>query len=662
MPFNRVWFQRPYIEMKKFLKVLGYLVVSILLLLVFITLFFRIKWGMESSRNMKLAGDPAPRLTIDGQTFRDLNKNGALDTYEDVHADVEVRVNDLISQMNLEEKAGMMCAHFLGMNKDGSLMEIPTFSDPFSFFAENTSTTLLKKKITAVQNLGGSSAQNFARWNNNLQKLAERTRLGIPITLISDPRHGSTGMPGASTDAKWISVWPSQLGLGATGDSALVREFGDIARQEYLALGIRLAQHPMADIATDPRWARVNGTFGEDAILSAKLLQAYILGFQGDSLSHTSVACQTKHFPGGGPQEEGWDAHFASGKGQVYPGNQFDYHLIPFIDGALAAGTAQIMPYYGVPKGQSIEEVGFGFNKEIIQDLLRDSLGFDGVVATDWGIITDMFVKEASAWGVEHLTEKERVKKVLEAGCDRFGGEYVTELIIELVENGEISEDRIDISMRRLLRDKFKLGLFDNPYVDLDKVDIVGNPTFIEKGKQAQRRSMVLLKNEDSFLPLSSDQKIFLEGMNADELMDKFPQITQTMEEADVIVQKLNTPSSPSPGGSLLERLIPQGRLDFPEQEKKEILDRTLGTPTVTVLTITRPPVVPEINAASKAVIADFECQDEIILELIMGQFNPTGKLPVEIPSSVRAVENQLEDVPYDSQDPLYPFGHGLSY
>ena len=648
--------------MKKFLTVLGYVLLGILLLLILVGLYFRIKWGIESSQNMKLAGPPAPTLTINGQTFRDLNKNGILDIYEDIHANVEARVEDLLSQMNVEEKAGMLCVHFLAMNKDGSLMEIPTISDPFSFFTENTSTTLLKKKMTAVQNLGGASALVFARWNNNLQALAERTRLGIPITLISDPRHGNTGMPGASTTAKWISVWPSQLGLGATRDSALVHEFADIARQEYLALGIRLAQHPMADLATDPRWARVNGTFGEDAKLSARLLQAYILGFQGDSLGPASVACQTKHFPGGGPQEEGWDAHFSSGKDQVYPGGQFDYHLIPFIEGALAAGTAQIMPYYGVPKGLSMEEVGFGFNKEIIQGLLRDSLGFDGVVATDWGIISDMFVKEASAWGVEHLSEKERVKKVLEAGCDRFGGEYVTELIIDLVESGEVSQDRIDISVRRLLRDKFALGLFDDPYVDLDHVTLVGNPTFIEKGKEAQRKSMVLLKNEDRFLPLAADQKIFLSGMSPGELEDQFPQITQSIDEADVIVQKLTTPSSPSPGESLLERFIPQGRLDFPEEKKTEILERTRSKPTVTILTITRPPVVPEINAASKAVIADFECQDEIILQLIMGQFNPTGKLPIEIPSSADAVKHQMEDVPYDSKDPLYPFGHGLSF
>ena len=648
--------------MKKFFKILAYFFGGIFLLLLLVIAYFRIKLGMESSANMKLAGPETPTLTIDGHTFRDLNKNGKLDVYEDVNAPQQDRIEDLIQQMNLEEKAGTLFANFLAMNPDGSLMEIPTFSDPFSFFAENTSTTILKKKMTQVQNLAGTSALNYAKWNNNIQKLAERTRLGIPVTLLSDPRHGATGMAGASAANRWISTWPSQLGLAATRDSALVHEFGDIARQEYLAIGIRMAQHPMADIATDPRWARVNGTFGEDAYLAAKLTKAYVLGFQGDTLTNTSIACQVKHFPGGGPQEDGWDAHFASGKGQVYPGNKFDYHLIPFTEGALAANAAQIMPYYGVPKGVGMEEVGFSFSKEIIQDLLRDSLGFDGIVATDWGIISDMFVKGASAWGVEHLSEKERMKKVLDAGVDLFGGDYNTELIIELVQEGSISETRLNQSVRRILRDKFTLGLFDNPFVDLEKVDIVGNPEFVEKGKEAQRKSMVLLKNEDNILPLSPDKKVFLVGMDAKALSSQFPNIVKDIDAADVIVQKLSTPSSPPQGGDFLERMIPQGRLDYEADEKAEILERIQRKPTITVLTITRPPVVPEIDAASKAMIADFECEEDIILELVYGQFSPTGKLPIEIPSTVEAVNKQLEDVPYDSDKPLYKFGHGLSF
>jgi len=647
---------------KKILKRSGYFLLGIVGLLLLTYLVFVIKWQMQSSSNMKLLGEEAPVLTLNNYTFRDLNKNGELDVYEDARAPIEARIDDLISQMQLDEKAGLMFSHFLPMEEDGSLLETPRFSDPFSFMTESTSSTLLKKKMNHVQNLGGASARTYATWNNNLQKFAEKTRLGIPVTLISDPRHGTKAMPGASSEAKWISVWPSPLGLGATRDTLLVREFGDIARQEYLALGIRLAQHPMADIATDPRWARVNGTFGEDAHWSAALTKAYILGFQGDSIGRNSVICQTKHFAGGGPQEDGWDAHFKSGKGQVYPGNNFDYHLIPFTEGAFAANTAQIMPYYGVPKGQVKEEVGFAFSREMIQELLRDSLKFEGVVATDWGIISDMAVKDASAWGVEHLSEQERVKKVLDAGCDVFGGEYVTEHIIELVESGEIPESRIDLSAKRILRDKFRLGLFDDPYVNLDGTAVVGNPKFVEKGKEAQRKSLVLLKNEANTLPLAPDKKVYLHGMSQSGLRDQFPQIVESIEDADFIIQKLETPSSPPEGGSLLERLIPQGRLDFPEDEKKEILARTRAKPTITVLTILRPMVVPEIDAASQAVIANFECQDEIILDMIFGGFGPTGKLPIEIPSSVEAVENQLEDMPYDSENPLYPFGHGLSY
>lgn len=350
--------------MKKLLKFSFYILLALIALLLITALFFRVKWAWNLRKNMKLAGDPTPTLSVNGSTFRDLNKNGILDTYEDVNAALEDRVSDLINQMNVDEKAGMLFAHFLGMNEDGSLMEIPTISDPFSFIAENTSTTILKLKMNQVQNLGGSSARNFATWNNNLQKLAERTRLGIPITLLSDPRHGAVSMAGASAENNWISTWPSQLGLAATRDTTLVREFGDIARQEYLRIGIRLAQHPMADLGTEPRWARINGTFGEDADLSAQMTKAYVLGFQGDTLSHTSVACQVKHFPGGGPQEEGWDAHFASGKNQVYPGGKFDYHLKPFVEGSIAAHAAQYMPYYGVPINQGFEEVGFNFNKE----------------------------------------------------------------------------------------------------------------------------------------------------------------------------------------------------------------------------------------------------------------------------------------------------------
>ncbi|TMM59264.1 glycoside hydrolase family 3 protein [Maribacter algarum] len=647
--------------MKKFLRITGKILGLLIVLLLLTYLIFWIKWKVQSSSNMKLAGEEAPTLILNGKKFRDLNKNGKLDPYEDDNSDIELRIDDLLSQMNLEEKAGTLFINMTIMRDGGELNKVPSITNPFSLLLEITPEQVLKKRMNHFNIMETPSAFETATWNNNLQKLAERTRLGIPVTIATDPRHGAGFDAGTGVASSFYSRWPSQLGMGATRDSALVHEFGNIARQEYGTLGLRLALHPMADLATEPRWTRVNGCFSEDAELAARLTEAYVLGFQGDSLTNSSVACMTKHFSGGGPQEDGWDAHFSSGKGQTYPGSNFDYHLIPFIEGALKAKTAQIMPYYGIPKGQTGEEVAFAFNKEIITGLLRDSLNFQGVICTDWGLVSDMPVKEASAWGVEHLSEKERVKKILDAGCDMLGGESRPDLVLQLLEEGAITEDRLDVSLRRIFRDKFRLGLFDNPYVDTKNLDVVGNPDFVEKGKEAQRKALVLLKNENNLLPLASDKKVYIEGM-VEGLEKLYPQIVSNVSDADIIIKKLNTPSSPPIGDNLLERFFPQGRLDFPEEEKTEILELISSKPTITVLEMQRPPIVPDINVASKAVIADFDCQDEIILELIFGKFNPSGKLPIEIPSSVEAVENQMEDVPYDSKNPLYKFGHGLSY
>jgi beta-glucosidase len=277
-------------------------------------------------------------------------------------------LDEPMAGMNLEEKAGLMFINMILMNKDGSLAETPSVTNPMSFALESNSKMVANKKMNHFNTLQSPSAEAMANWNNNIQKLAERTRLGIPITIATDPRHSAIENPGASIPTPFFSNWCSPLGFAAIGDSTLMREFGDIARQEYTALGMRLSLSPMADLATEPRWCRVNGTFGEDAELAAKMVKAYILGFQGDSLNTTSVACMTKHFSGGGPQKDGEDAHFPYGAEQVYPGDNFDYHLIPFEKGAFEANTAQIMPYYGIPIGQTEEDVAFAFNKTIINE------------------------------------------------------------------------------------------------------------------------------------------------------------------------------------------------------------------------------------------------------------------------------------------------------
>ena len=644
--------------MKKILKFLGYLIGILMVLALLMGIFFYIKWTIASKNNLALLGAPTPTIKEGTFEFRDLNKNGQLDIYEDRRAPIEDRIANLIGQMTLEEKAGLMFITMIGMNVDGTLSEIPSVKEPFTFMLESNSTMVAKKKMNHFNIIQATNPKAMATWNNNIQKLAERTRLGIPVTIATDPRHAAQENAGASIPTPFFSKWCSPLGFAAIGDTTIMREFGDIARQEYKALGIRLALSPMADLATEPRWGRINGTFGEDALLSAKLTKAYVLGFQGDSLDNNSVACMTKHFSGGGPQEDGEDAHFPYGANQVYPGNNFDYHLIPFEQGAFAANTAQIMPYYGIPVGQTNEAVAFGYNKEIITGLLRQKYGFDGVVCTDWGLISDSPVKPASAHGVENLSEVERTAKILEAGCDMFGGEASPAWVIELVESGKLSKERLDISIKRILKDKFRLGLFDNPYVEVADLSVYNNAIFKQKGEEAQRKSLVLLKNEGPLLPLKKGVKLFVEGLDKS-IGSSYASIVSDPAEADYIILKLRTPFDPR-STYILERFFNQGRLEFTEAEKTPYLKLLETKPTITVMNLERPAIIPAINAATKALIADFDCSDEIIMELIFGQFQPSGQMPFELPSSLEAVQQQKEDVPYDSKNPLYPFGAGL--
>lgn len=597
-------------------------------------------------------------------TFRDLNKNGRLDVYEDPTQPIENRVEDLLNQMTLEEKAGQMFHTMIGIAPDGSLENPP---GPFPM--PSPQEMLAGQKMSHFNVFQIPEPAIMAQWHNRLQELAESTRLGIPVTLSSDPCHAYTHNIALSAVTSGFSQWPEPIGLAATWDDALVCQFSDIARQEYLSVGIRTALHPMADLATEPRWARISGTFGEDAELSARLTAAYILGFQGETLGSHSVACMTKHFPGGGPQKGGEDAHFSYGKEQVYPGGNFDYHLIPF-EAALKAGTAQIMPYYGQPIGLDLEEVGFGFNHAVITGLLRQKYGFDGVVCTDWGLLTDMtrngqVIMTARAWGVEHLSLEERAAKALHAGVDQFGGEACPEVIVSLVSRGEISEQRIDQSVRRILRDKFRLGLFDQPYIDESRASqIAGKAEFRQAGELAQRKSIVLLKNSPQAsthtLPLASSSTIYIEGFNP-EIAAGYAQVVNEPAQAQLALLRINTPYQPRQGG-FLESMFHAGDLDFKEPEKSRLLGILESIPTVVVIYLDRPAVIPEISQKSAALLAEFGASDAAVLDVIFGRFNPSGRLPFELPASMEAVRQQKEDLPHDSLNPLFPFGFGLSY
>ncbi|WP_269938653.1 glycoside hydrolase family 3 protein [Arthrobacter sp. HY1533] len=570
---------------------------------------------------------------------------------------VQERVADLLGRMTLAEKAGLMF-HSISMVQPG---------EESADLVDHGTEALITQGFLSHFNVHQlPSARLAARWHNRMQELAASTRLGIPVTVSTDPRHASAENMGASFAAGFFSAWPEAIGFAALGDEETVRGFADIARQEYLAVGIRAALHPSIDLATEPRWARQYGGFGQDAETSARLAVAYLEGFQGKTVGPSSVACMTKHFPGGGPQRDGEDPHFPYGREQVYPGENFDYHLYPF-RATLAAGTSAVMPYYGMPvglkrRGEAVEEVGFGFNRQIITGLLRKELGYDGVVCTDWGLLNDSTIYgkflPARAWGVEHLSMEDRMIKVVDAGCDQFGGEECPEALVRLVAEGKISESRIDESVTRLLRVKFELGLFENPFVDEDAaVSIAGNPLFQEAGLQAQARSVVVLKApSQDLLPLDPDMRVFVENMDGQSLVGS-AQLVSEPSAADLAIVRLNAPFTPR-DELFLEAAFHAGSLDFADDVISRITELASQTKVVLVVNLDRPAVLTPIEPLCEAILGVFGVSDAALARVLSGHTRPEGTLPFELPSSMDAVLASRTDVPSDTANPLYAYGH----
>ncbi|OQU97537.1 Glycosyl hydrolase family 3 domain-containing protein [Cladophialophora immunda] len=596
--------------------------------------------------------------------------------YKDSSAPIADRVADLLSRMTLAEKAGQMF-HDMVLNPLDLTTQGPKRVVP------SAESKVQELQMSHFNLLGAvNDARRAATWYNTLQSFAvSQTRLGIPVTMSTDPRNHFKQNIGTSFRAGKLSQWPETLGLAALRDEALVEKFADIARREYVAIGLRCALSPQIDLATEYRWARIDGTFGEDADLSGRLAQAYIRGFQASSdgtVGTHSVSCMTKHFPGAGPQKDGEDAHFVYGKDQVYPGGHFEYHLRPFRK-AIEAGSRQMMPYYGKPvglQGDYSEEVGFAFHKGIITKLLREELGFDGIVCTDWGLITDATIlgqdMPARAWGCEQLSEIERVVKILDAGCDQFGGESRPELVVEAVHKGLVSESRIDQSVRRLLTEKFALGLFDAPFVDVDEAErVVGHPDFVLEANKAQRRSYTLLVNRNNnTLPLKrtaiQNKRFYLENVDREILTSRHGPTIQTVarpEDADIALIRLRAPYEPRPGG--FEANFHAGSLEFPPQERsrqKAVYSRVPVS--IVDIHLDRPAVIGEIAGQVDAMLVSYGSSDAAFLDVVFGVdgCGPEGRLPFDLPSSMAAVSECDEDSPYSTRDPAFKFGSGLRY
>ena len=602
--------------------------------------------------------DEVKILKIDGEIFRDLNKNNSLDIYEDHRLDSKLRSDDLLNKMTIEEKVGQMFHPPFTLKPDIWMLiyEIAIRGN------KSTEAQILFDNISHFNLYGNPSPAELANKINHFQEIASRSRLGVPITISSDPIHEVPKGGGvASFSVDGFSKWPSQLGFAATNDSLIIENFAQIVKEEYLAVGIRTALHPMSDLATDPRWARNFGTFGSNALLSSDMTIAYMNGFQGNTINSESVLTMVKHFPGGGPQQNGLDPHLYSGRNQTYPGNNFDYHLIPFKD-AINNNLKVIMPYYGIPIGQTNEDVAMAYNEYILTDLLREELGFSGVICSDWGIITGRH------WGVDELSIADRYEKSINAGIDQYGGETETSYLIKLIKENIISEGRINESVKRILVNKFELGLFDDPYVDENKIkDRVNTKKNIEAGLDAQRKSIVLLENNGA-LPLKKGMKIFVDGLDGNIAKD-FGVLVKDPSDADVIIMYIHTVFNGNQESGLnrvfdnfLSTLFPNGDLNFNSEIHTRVENYSKDKELIVVVDLNRPAILEDIKKLSSSLIGTFGVSDRIMFEGIFGEFSPTGKLPFEIPSSMESVLNQKEDVPDDSLNPTYEMGYGISY
>lgn len=609
---------------------------------------------------------PVLATAEDGTRYRDLNGNGRMDPYEDPRLGPEERTEDLLGRLSLAEAAGLLFHTVIETGPGGALLE-----GPGQIAKSGTEQVVLGKHLSHFNVHGLESAEAAATWSNRLQQLAERSPHGVPVTISTDPRHGATQNAGASWETGFFSLWPEPLGLGAIGDEELVERWADTVRREYAAVGIRAGLHPVADLATEPRWARQRECLGQDPAWVSRAVRRALRGLAGDG-SGPAVASTIKHFPGAGPQKDGEDAHFPYGRDQVYPGGRFAEHLAPF-EAAIAEGTDAIMPYYGRPlgldiDGEDIEEVGFGFNRQVLTGLLRERLGYDGVIVSDWELVNDNHVGEqvlpARAWGVEHLSPAERMARILEAGADQFGGEECTELLLDLVAEGTVSEERVRESARRLLRVKFRLGLFDDPYVDEQAAPAaVGREADRRAGHAAQATSVVVLHDDGGRLAAlaagAGERRIYVEGLHA-EAAARLGTVVERPEDADLALIRIGSPFQPR-DDLFLEAWFHQGDLAFTPGLAHRLARIRAHCPLVLDVDLDRAAVLTDIAPVTDTLTGTFGVSDLAWVDALTGTIPPRGRLPIEMPRSMQAVRDAPEDVPGGTADPLYPRGHGLT-
>jgi beta-glucosidase len=617
-----------------------------------------------------------------GLQFKDLNKNGKLDKYEDWRLTPEQRAADLLGQMTIDEKVGFMIISQINMGPQGTseLNERDQVTNRNNFTGEaadesinvsGTTKGIMERHLRHFILRANAPARIMAEWANNVQAVAEGSRLGIPAIFASNPRNhvAVDNSLGLNVGNSYFTQWPGTLGLGAANDPELVYQFAKSAAAEWAACGIRKGYMYQLDLSTEPRWSRIEGTFGEDADRVAVIATQLVKGWQGEKLGPQSVALTMKHFPGGGPELKGWDSHYSYGMNLVYPGNNFDYHIKPF-KAAVDAGVSGIMPYYARPHETQYEEVGSAYNYGLLTDLLRNTLGFKGLVNSDTGPINNM------PWGVEDLSYQERYAKAVAAGTDLFSGGADIKNLKATYDAGMITDEQIDRAVTRLLIEKFRMGLFENPYVDPDKAEATANcEEFRAMAETAFRKSIVLMRNDAKVLPVKNGAKIYVERVDASgnhapvvvENNSWDVQFVDKPEKADAVVFWV------FPGGrgggflgggagdAPISNLLSANSIDV-----KYINTVASRRPTCVAVNCSRPWVLSELQGgAATTWVATFGTTLPALLDVVTGKFNPSGKMPFGIPSSQEAVENNKEDLPSFQEAEGYaliPCGAGLSY
>jgi beta-glucosidase len=270
-------------------------------------------------------------------------------------------------------------------------------------------------------------------------------------------------------------------------------------------------------------------------------------------------------------------------------------------------------------------------------------------------------------WGVEALTEKQRQQRIVEAGSDQIGGDNNPKYIAQLAEEGVIPTARLDASARRVLTPMFRLGLFENPYVDPDRADsVVDGPAFRAAGLDAQRRSMVLLKNDRGILPLRTGQRLYVDNIDKS-VAARYGIVVDDVTRADFALIEVTAPFALRPNGTGFARFYKEGTLAYAGATNAAQLEAirrlaSSGTPTIVLMYLDRPAILTEFIDTVPALLAHFNASEEAMLDVVFGKASPQGKLPFDLPRTMESVERQLEDVPFDLDQPLFRFGFGLSY